>query len=306
MLSHISFSVSDLQKSSFFYDAVLGAIGYKRVYSSKSAAGWGPDEDSEKFVIKKRVEKALAPSKGFHVAFHARQIDDVHAFHAQGIRHGGSDNGKPGPRPEYGPRYYAAFLIDPDGYEIEVKLKLSSAKKALILVRGLGGTGKTTLSSSLSRTLQFPVLNRDDVKESVRDLNFDLKMQSEIGYQTINTLSRVQLKNGISVILDANARFHSMQSFYENLALETGSSLYVITCICSDETEWKRRIDERGKTHPVTFEETKSMLIDPFELANHICIDSATTSTEQATRNVLEWMRFSLGLPHHIGSLRRP
>lgn len=290
MLSHISFSVSNLQKSSLFYDAVLGAIGYKRVYSSDSAAGWGTDENSEKFAIKKRVEKAVSPNKGFHLAFHAKQKEDVHAFHAQGIQHGGSDNGKPGPRPEYGPRYYAAFLIDPDGYEIEVKLEVSTAKTSLILVRGLGGTGKTTLSSSLSRALQFPVLNRDDIKESIRDLKFDLKMQSEIGYQAMNTLARVQLKNGISVILDANARFHSMQSFYENLALETGSDLYVITCICSDENEWKKRIEERGAAHPVTFEEAKSMSIDPFESKNHLHIDSSTLSIDQATQAALNWL----------------
>lgn len=122
MLSHLSFSVSDLKRSTSFYDAVLGALGFTRVYTGETAAGWGDDEGNEKFAIKKRVPVAASPSKGFHLAFHARKKEDVHAFHEAGLKHGGKDNGQPGPRPEYGPRYYAAFLIDPDGYEIEVKL----------------------------------------------------------------------------------------------------------------------------------------------------------------------------------------
>lgn len=124
MLSHISFSVSDLRKSAQFYDAVLGALSYRRVYTSETAAGWGTDEEHEEFAIKKRVEKAVTPSKGFHLAFHAERKEDVHTFHDVGLKNGGIDNGRPGPRAEYGPQYYAAFLIDPDGYEIEVKLRV--------------------------------------------------------------------------------------------------------------------------------------------------------------------------------------
>ncbi|MNJ92522.1 Glyoxalase-like domain protein [compost metagenome] len=124
MLSHISFSVSDLKKSSDFYDAVLGAIGFKRVYSGTTASGWGPNEDQEKFAVKKRVEKASAPSPGFHLAFHAQDKNAVQAFYDAALNHGGKDNGPPGPRPDYGSKYYAAFVIDPDGYEIEVKLSV--------------------------------------------------------------------------------------------------------------------------------------------------------------------------------------
>lgn len=122
MISHISFSVSDLEKSTAFYDAVLGAIGYSRVYSGKSASGWGTSEEKEEFAIKKRVDKISIPSPGFHLAFHASTKEQVHAFHKTALKQGGKDNGGPGPRPEYGSKYYAAFVIDPDGYEIEVKL----------------------------------------------------------------------------------------------------------------------------------------------------------------------------------------
>ena len=85
-------------------------------------AGWGPSVGREFFEIKKRVDVALAPSEGFHLAFHANDQDDVHRFHAAALTHGGTDNGAPGPRPDYGDGYYAAFVVDPDGYELEVKL----------------------------------------------------------------------------------------------------------------------------------------------------------------------------------------
>lgn len=121
-LSHISFSVSNLEKSIEFYDAVLGELGHRRVYTGKAGAGWGRSEGREFFEIKKRVEKANSPSAGFHLAFHANKQEEVHRFHAEALRNGGRDNGAPGPRPDYGQDYYAAFVIDPDGYELEVKL----------------------------------------------------------------------------------------------------------------------------------------------------------------------------------------
>jgi catechol 2,3-dioxygenase-like lactoylglutathione lyase family enzyme len=121
-ISHISFSVSDFKKSLGFYDAVLGAIGHRRMYSGESGAGWGAAVGEEYFEIKKRVAKISVPSHGFHLAFHARSTEEVGAFYDQALKNGGKDNGQPGPRPEYGKGYYAAFVIDPDGYELEVKL----------------------------------------------------------------------------------------------------------------------------------------------------------------------------------------
>lgn len=121
-ISHISFSVSDFDKSLKFYDVVLGAIGHRRMYTGKAGAGWGPSVGNEFFEIKKRVDRISVPSAGFHLAFHAKNKEEVHAFYELALKHGGRDNGGPGPRPDYGDAYYAAFVIDPDGYEIEVKL----------------------------------------------------------------------------------------------------------------------------------------------------------------------------------------
>lgn len=121
-LSHISFSVSDFQRSLKFYDAVLGVLGHRRVYTSESGAGWGRSVGRDVFEIKKRVDKVSTPSQGFHLAFHANKQEEVHRFYEQALKNGGIDNGEPGPRPNYGTDYYAAFVIDPDGYELEVKL----------------------------------------------------------------------------------------------------------------------------------------------------------------------------------------
>jgi predicted lactoylglutathione lyase len=64
-------------------------------------------------------EKGTRPNAGFHVAFQAGTRAQVDAFHAAGLRVGGTDNGRPGLRPAYTPDYYAAFIIDPDGHHIE-------------------------------------------------------------------------------------------------------------------------------------------------------------------------------------------
>ena len=121
MISHISFSVSDLDRSTKFYNAIFNTLGIQCVYSSNTATGWGPSQHQEKFSIKKRVDKPQTPSTGFHLAFHAKSQIEVEKFHKVALENGGKDNGLPGPRPEYGPNYYAAYVIDPDGYEIEVK-----------------------------------------------------------------------------------------------------------------------------------------------------------------------------------------
>ena len=66
---------------------------------------------------------AGAPGPGFHLAFAAPSREAVDAFHACALRAGGTDNGAPGRRPHYGPHYYAAFLVDPDGHRIEAVCK---------------------------------------------------------------------------------------------------------------------------------------------------------------------------------------
>ena len=122
MLHHVSFGVADLERSAAFYDATLSALGYVRVWSDETAVGYGYPGGDDKLAIKRRSADTLAPGPGFHLAFSAASREAVALFYKEAIRTGGKDNGAPGPRPDYGDGYYAAFVIDPDGYRIEAVL----------------------------------------------------------------------------------------------------------------------------------------------------------------------------------------
>ncbi len=118
MLHHLSFGVLDLGRAGAFYDAVLAPLGYVRVFEDETALGYGHEGGDDKLSLK-LAPAVSVPGPGFHLAFAARSHEQVHAFHAAALRHGGRCNGAPGPRPEYGDRYFAAFVTDPDGYRLE-------------------------------------------------------------------------------------------------------------------------------------------------------------------------------------------
>ena len=125
MLHHISFGVSNIERAAAFYDAVLAPLGYIRVWDdlrpgeADQAVGYGSAGGGDKLAIKLRAKEQRPPGPGFHLAFAAPDRQSIAQFHAAALAHGGRDNGAPGPRPDYGPHYYAAFVIDPDGYHIE-------------------------------------------------------------------------------------------------------------------------------------------------------------------------------------------
>ena len=121
MLDHISLGISNLARARKFYDAALKPLGYKMVWPVAGYGyGYGAVAGEAKFWIglplAKRKPKACA---GSHVAFVASNRKAVDAFYKAAIKAGGKDNGKPGLRADYGPNYYAAFAVDPDGYRIE-------------------------------------------------------------------------------------------------------------------------------------------------------------------------------------------
>jgi catechol 2,3-dioxygenase-like lactoylglutathione lyase family enzyme len=118
VLHHVSFAVADLSASGAFYDAALGALSYRRVFEEPTAVGYGVEDGKDKFCLRLRANP-VAPGVGFHLAFAAPSRAAVDHFHAAGLAAGGMNNGAPGLRPHYGPNYYAAFLIDPDGHHIE-------------------------------------------------------------------------------------------------------------------------------------------------------------------------------------------
>lgn len=121
MLHHISIGVRDLNLAGRFYDAALGALGFRRVFEDETAIGYGLVDGEDLLCLKLR-EKAQPPGDGFHLAFAAASRTAVRAFHSDALKIGGRDNGAPGLRPDYGDHYYAAFLIDPDGHRIEATI----------------------------------------------------------------------------------------------------------------------------------------------------------------------------------------
>lgn len=119
MIDHIGLEVSDLQASRDFYTAALDAIGIAPIMDFDEAIGFGSDLGSGPtpyFWISERGRDAVS---GAHVAFQVASTDLVDEFHAAALTAGGVDNGPPGPRPIYHPGYYGAFVLDPDGNNIE-------------------------------------------------------------------------------------------------------------------------------------------------------------------------------------------
>jgi catechol 2,3-dioxygenase-like lactoylglutathione lyase family enzyme len=120
MIAHISIGVRDVEKSKRFYDAVLEPLGYQCIRAARKLTGYGYGRDSIAWWVVAAEHPVPADEKpGLHFCFRGLSAEAVDAFHAAALRSGGDNNGAPGLRPEYGPDYYAAFIIDPDGYQIE-------------------------------------------------------------------------------------------------------------------------------------------------------------------------------------------
>lgn len=124
MFDHLSIGVTDFNQSMAFYDAVLKPLGFSRLVTVPEIAAYGTS-GQPKFWIGYNPEKVkIQPAHGFHLAFQANSRSAVDAFYAAAIQAGAIDNGKPGLRPHYHPNYYAAFVLDPDGYHLEAACHL--------------------------------------------------------------------------------------------------------------------------------------------------------------------------------------
>jgi len=118
MIDHVSVSVRDLSLATTFYDAVLHTLGYQRLDTRPQTAGWGKKYSD--FWINLRPDMtAVPPDSGVHICLRATSKEAVIAFHAAALANGGSSDGAPGPRKDDDPRYYAAFIRDPDGNRLE-------------------------------------------------------------------------------------------------------------------------------------------------------------------------------------------
>ncbi len=120
MIDHLAIDVSDLNKSGRFYGKALEPLGYKSLmdtpveFGGRLVLGWG---DSNKTDI--YIGEGLRNRTRVHIAFRADNRDKVDEFYKAAMAAGGKNNGKPGLRPEYHENYYGAFVLDPDGHNIE-------------------------------------------------------------------------------------------------------------------------------------------------------------------------------------------
>ena len=113
MLDHVGLVVSDFGRAKSFFESALAPLGYTKLMEFSGAAGFGMTGKPDFW-----ISQGAAP-KPVHVAFAASDRKIVDAFHKAALAAGGRDNGAPGVRKEYHPNYYGAFIIDPDGNNIE-------------------------------------------------------------------------------------------------------------------------------------------------------------------------------------------
>jgi len=115
VLDHVTIGISDIERAKTFYDAALRPLGITRLYAEGAEfAGYGVRPKAF-FWIGRRA----TPQTGAHIAFTANDRVTVDRFYDDAIKAGGRDNGRPGIRPHYHANYYGAFVLDPDGHNIE-------------------------------------------------------------------------------------------------------------------------------------------------------------------------------------------
>ncbi|MGC3963798.1 MAG: VOC family protein [Rhodocyclaceae bacterium] len=124
MIDHTGVTVTDVPRSIAFYEAALAPLGYAVVLRfGDKAAGFGAARDAQLGSDPGGdfwVSRGVPQTPRVHVAFRAANHAEVDAFHRAALAANGRDNGAPGMRPQYHPGYYAAFVLDPDGHNIEV------------------------------------------------------------------------------------------------------------------------------------------------------------------------------------------
>ena len=118
MIDHVSVGVRDLERAALCYEATLAAVGLSRLVTRPATIGFG--RSYPEFWINLRAGMAqVPPESGTHICLRAKSTGEVDAFHAAALGAGGQSDGAPGLRPHDRVRYYAAFVLDPDGNRIE-------------------------------------------------------------------------------------------------------------------------------------------------------------------------------------------
>ncbi|MBR0793918.1 VOC family protein [Bradyrhizobium jicamae] len=127
MLDHVTIGVRDVERSKAFYDEALRALGISRLYAEGADfAGYGIRPKAFFWIGRRAITQT-----GAHIAFTAADRATVDRFYDDAVRAGGRDNGPPGIRPHYHANYYGAFVLDPDGHNIEAVCHAPQGPKGL-------------------------------------------------------------------------------------------------------------------------------------------------------------------------------
>lgn len=113
MIDHTGYLVTDLDKSIAFYTKALAPLGYEKLMGFPGVAGFGENKKADFWI------HTGTPTDKLHIAFRAKGRAEVKAFYDAAIAAGGKDNGPPGSRPHYHEHYFGAFVLDPDGHNVE-------------------------------------------------------------------------------------------------------------------------------------------------------------------------------------------
>ncbi|MGB5268540.1 MAG: VOC family protein [Polyangiales bacterium] len=118
ILSHVSIGTNDMPRAVAFYDAVLPVLGCKKLMEYPFGVAYG--KQFPEFWVQLPIDgKPASVGNGSHICFIAESQETVQAFHQAAMAAGATDDGPPGPRPQYSPGYYGAFARDPDGHKVE-------------------------------------------------------------------------------------------------------------------------------------------------------------------------------------------
>lgn len=167
----------------------------------------------------------------------------------------------------------------------------------LIALRGLPGSGKSTLGRALSRRLGWPIIDKDDVKDLIDGHCDD---SGTLAYAVMFNVARRQLQQGLNVICDSPLTYASLYEQARQVAQETGAKLVVLECVCSDEEEWRRRVDSRREMglpghHMTSWEKLqgyKGMVEGKtdYALADERLVVDMTRPLEEVVEEAVEWL----------------
>jgi predicted kinase len=112
----------------------------------------------------------------------------------------------------------------------------------LVALKGMPGSGKSTLGRAISKRLGWPIIDKDDVKDLIDGHSDD---SATLSYQVMFNIARRQLEQGLNVICDSPLTYEGLYEEARQVAIEAGARLVVLECVCQDEAEWQRRVDAR-------------------------------------------------------------